>query len=873
MEPERWQQIESLFYAALACPPPERQRLLDQTCSRDAALRQEVESLIAAHDQAGSMISSPAVQRAAPLIAEDKSASLIQAALGPYRVLCPLGSGGMGDVYLAYDTRLGRRIALKLLPARFTADEERVRRFRQEARAASSLNHPNIITIHDIGEVDGRHYMATEFVEGKTVRQLIASGAISLSRSLDIAIQVAGALSVAHQAAIVHRDLKPENVMVRGDGIVKVLDFGLAKLTEWIAPVHTEAATLALVDTDPGLVLGTISYMSPEQARGEAADPRSDIFSLGVVIYEMVTGGLPFKGESMVEVLYSVIHDEPPPLSESCPGAPATLERIVNRTLGKAPQDRYQAVGDLRADLAELKDELELTAEPRRGGLLSRRAGARSRWAEHRLSAKHRVGYASLALLLLAGIAGYLLLGDHKAIESIAVMPFANESGDQGLEYLSDGITESIISNLSQLPNLKVMSRNTAFHYKGREIDAQSVGRDLKVRALLTGRVTQRGDLLAFSIELVDARDGSQLWGDRYTRKLSDMLSLQSEISQTVSEKLRLRLTGDQRRSLARSYTSNSEAYQLYLKGRYHWAKRTRQEFDKAIELFGKAIELDPKYALAYCGLSDSWDRRGLGGDIPPREVWQKAKEAASRAIELDAGLAESHTSLAIVKMDYDWDFVGAESEFKRALELNPDYATAHLYYAGLMALMKRFDEAFAENRRGLQIDPLSIFGDHSLGYFYLADRQYDQAIDQLKKTLELDPNLKGTHLLLSHIYAGQRMYEEAMTELRASYLDLPGNKSAELAYLQSVTGKADEARKALDALKQLSKHQYVTPYSIAAVCSGLGDKDQCFEWLEKAYSDHDPNMLLNLRGDPRLDSVRGDSRFEDLLRRMGLPE
>ncbi|HEY8186956.1 MAG TPA: protein kinase, partial [Pyrinomonadaceae bacterium] len=799
--------------------------------------------------------------------------------------------------------------ALKLLPSYFTRDEERVRRFQQEARAASALNHPNIITIHEIGQVEERHFIAIEFIDGETLRAPLNRSRLSLRATLDVAIQVASALVAAHKAGIVHRDIKPENIMLRrDDGIVKVLDFGLVKLTEKHAEQSADSATptRVLAKTDAGVVMGTVSYMSPEQARGLNVDARTDIWSLGVLLYEMVTGRLPFAGETSSDVIASILTTEPPPLTRLAPQAPAELERIMSKTLAKDREERYQTAKDLVIDLKKLKQRLDVDAEIERtsikdpGVVLTTRngraavetvqqsaatTGSGSNIAQPTSSAeyvvsevkRHKVAaFVALTALAIAFAATFAYFSRSAsrlpAITSVVVLPFANTSGDPEIEYLSDGISESLINSLSQLPQLKVIARSSSFRYKGKDDDPRDVATALGVEAILTGRVTQRGDSVVISTELMDARDRTQIWGAQYNRKLTDLVSLQGEIAGEIVEKLKLKVSGGEK-GLDKHYTENNEAYQLYLKGRFYWNKRTGDSLKKSIEYFNQAIEKDPSFALAYAGLADCY--LVPANPLPPREKMPKAKAAAMRALELDETLAEAHTSLARVAHVYTWDWPGAEKEFKRALELNPRYATAHQWYGGYLETMGRYDEAMAERKLAQELDPFSLVINFEAGLAFYFARNYDQAIDQFQKTLELDPNFLPAHGSLAAAYEQKGMYDKATAEFKD--LTFKGSEwpmgVATLGHIYAVSGKKDEAQAVLNQLKDRSSQEYVPANSIALVYAGLGDKDQAFAWLERAYEERAFAIAQGLKRDPRWDSLRSDPRFADLVRRIGVPQ
>src|SRR5438270_9389475 len=651
MTPARWQQVKEVLNAALGRDPHERAAFISKACRGNESLRQEVESLIISHGEAGSFIEEPAFNVNAEMFAGGQTESLAGRSFGPYEILSKLGAGGMGDVYLAQDGRLGRKVALKLLPAHFTSDADRLRRFQQEARAASALNHPNILTIHEIGQIDDHPFIATEFIDGQTLREHTAKALIKLEEALDVAVQVASALSAAHAAGIVHRDIKPENIMIRHDGFVKVLDFGLVKLTEKGA-TDSEASTL--VNTDAGVVMGTARYMSPEQARGKKVDARTDIWSLGVVLYELVAGRLPFEGGTPSDVLSLILQREPAPLVRYAPEVPTELERIIRKALHKDREERYQTVKDFLIDLKNLRRELQFKAELDRSASPNRSDEALAAMSSGQavagtakqpevqtslVDAAHPTSSAeyivteikrykrrltvALAVLLLAAVGfGYWFSARRASnatqIESIAVLPFVNASGNSDIEYLSDGLTESLITSLSQLPRLSVKARSTVFHYKGKDVTPQLVGSELSVQAVLNGRVAQRGDQLTLGLELVDTRTGNQIWGEQYNRKTGDLIGLQSEIAHDVSNKLRTKLSGTEEQRVTKSYTGNSEAYQLYLKGRFYWNKRTIDDFNRAIPYFQQAMDKDPNYALAQSGLADSYAALATFGAGPP---------------------------------------------------------------------------------------------------------------------------------------------------------------------------------------------------------------------------------------------------------------
>jgi serine/threonine-protein kinase len=689
--------------------------------------------------------------------------------------------------------------------------------------------------------------------------------------------------------------------MIRRDGYIKVLDFGLAKLTEPAGSVtDNEAPTKAMVNTGADAVMGTPNYMSPEQAKGTTVDARTDLWSLGALVYEMVTGRMPFAGETAAETLSLILQKEPAPLTRYSHEVPAELERIVTKAVTKDREERYQSARDLLVDLRNLKRKLEVEAEIERTGPIELRANSTGDGpgpkgtvsgpvaatapaissAQYIVSGikRHKLA-AAIAIVVLvvagAGLAFYLHARKSEvAIESIAVLPFDNQNHDPETEYLSDGLTDSIINSLTQLPNLKVIARSSVFRYKGKQTDPLAVANELGVRAVLTGRIMQRGDSLTIGVELIDARDNKQLWGEQYQRKLSDLLSVQHEIATEITSKLRLKLSGAEQERVTKHYTETPEAYQLYLKGRFYWNKRTGDAIKKAIEYFNQAIDKDPGYALAYVGLSDCYVVPA--NPQPPIEKMPKARAAATRALELDESLAEAHSALARVLVVYDWDWAGGEREFKRALELNPHFAGVHQWYGGYLEMLGRREESLAERRQALELDPLSVSINFELGIAYYYARDYDRAIQQFQKTLELDPNFPLVHWALPAAYEQKGMYDQAIVGFKKGVALRGGTEwsfsMSGLGHVYGVSGKKAEARAVLDELMQTSRQQYVPADSIALVYAGLGEKDQAFTWLEKAYEEHAFKMAW-LKVDPQWDSLRSDPRFADLVRRVGLSQ
>jgi eukaryotic-like serine/threonine-protein kinase len=807
---------------------------------------------------------------------------VISRTISHYRIVGKLGSGGMGDVYLAEDTRLGRKLALKILPIEFTRDPDRVARFEQEARAASALNHPNIITIYEVGEHEGAHFIATEFIEGRTLRQALSPDGMPLNEALEIAIQTAGALQAAHEAGITHRDIKPENVMIRPDGYIKVLDFGLAKLTEKSDPkidlsnIDKEAATMLRPNTDPGMIMGTVTYMSPEQARGHRVDARSDIFSLGVMLYEMVAGHPPFDGATSSDVIAAILVREPSPISRLVAGIPSAFEWSLNKALRKERDDRYDTVRSFLSDLKILKSRLDFEAELARAGqplsLIGMPHGTNADEAKPPISEAITTEFSGeFSGVVDDLIAAPVHRSSGRAIDSLAILPLINDSADAGMEYLGDGITESIINSLTQLPQLRVIPRSTVFRYKDRKTDPEEIGRELGVRAVLTGRILQLGDSLIVKTELVDVSRQTQLWGEQYRRSFTDIFSLQDDISREISGKLRLQLTGEERQKLVKRYTDNTEAYHLYLKGRYYVHKRTPDWIKKGVECFSQAIDLDPNYALAYAGLAEAYGflASSTGGQ-QPREAYPRAKAAATKALELDETLGEAHCTLGFFRLLYDWDFAAAEEEFRRAIELSPNFANAWDGYGFYFKATGQSEASIHACQRAQELEPLSLFITLSLAWAYYFARQYDRAMEQGSKALDMDPNFGFAYWHRGMAYIQQERFGEAVTALRKA-ISLSGPATTFISYLgyaNARLGKSREARQMIAQLERVSKRQYVSSYFIAIIHMGLGDLDQAFEWLDKAYQERSGFMAF-INVEPMLNALRGDPRLNALIEKI----
>jgi len=870
MTPAQLRTIEEIFHAALDQQPEQLSAFLDVACEGDEALRHKVETLMTARGQAADFIETSAVGLATKVIQNRQADSLLGQTIGHYKISGRIGSGGMGEVYLATDVMAGRKAAVKLLPTLFTGDPERLKRFQQEARAVVGLNHPNIVTVYEIGEDNSTHYIASELIEGENLRQRLRRGPVQFSEVIDIAIQVASALLAAHEAGVVHRDIKPENIMLRPDGYAKVLDFGIAKLAEsafaeppsqcfGVPGVMADGAeSTTLADTNLGSILGTASYMSPEQARGAPVDKRTDIWSLGVVLYEMVTGHAPFTGDTPQEVMSSILDKEPPPLTSYVAHIPAELERIIDRTLRKDREERYHSARELLEALKGLRHKLEVEAELQP----SSATPSWLRWI--------RSPTAFVLGLLVAAMAVAVPFYWHRnpttgsaPEKSIAVLPFVDLSETKDQEYFCDGMSEEIIDALAKVEGLRVVARTSSFSFKGKNVNPSDVGKKLNVANVLAGSLRREGRHVRVTAELINARRDFRIWSETYERELQGVFALQDEITRAIVDALKIKLAI----SLPTREQRDAEVYDLYLQGLYFSNKGTEEDLRRALSFFQRAVEKDPTFSRAWTGIAKVWY---FLADVyvKPLEAYPLSREAAMKAIALDEKDAEEHCYLSEAKRVLDWDHASADAELNRALQLDPNSAPAHLF-SGLHPLFRgELKDGLRLVLEAQKLDPVSPIASYVATAAYLANDRVDDAVVEGQRTLQLDPNYFYLDSVLAAAYREKGNFDEAIA-LYTKAQEATQLPSSGLAITYTRMGREIEAQNILARLLQAREKRYISAPLIAAVAVALGDKEEAFQELERAYAEHS-GILQWIAFLPEFRALHSDARFPDLVRRIG---
>jgi serine/threonine-protein kinase len=873
MKPKPWPRVEELYHAALEREPGEREAFLEGACGGDQELLREVRSLLGDEEEAQRLLEEPLAEAATQAVPAPRSPSLLGRRIQSYEVLSLLGAGGMGEVYLARDTRLDRQVALKVLPAELSADPARLRRLQREAKALAALDHPGIVTIFSVEEADGVHFLTMAYVKGQTLGELVPPNGMPVEKLLELGAALADALRAAHEHGIVHRDLKPSNVVVDSEGRLRVLDFGLARMVETV-PVSSQLSTETAEEavTRHGMVLGTIPYMSPEQAEGKPAGPSSDLFSLGVVLYEMATGSRPFHGDSAASLVSSILRDTPRPVTEVRPELPEALGRVIQRCLEKAPGARYPSAGAVRGELQAVRQEVLS------GGVTR---AARLRWPRSRA----RLLALATAVVVLATLGGTLIwrggqsVGEAGAspIRSIAVLPLRNLSGDAEQEYFADGMTEALITDLAKIGALKVISRSSAMRYKGTALRLAEIARELEVDAVVEGSAQRLGDSVRIMAQLIDPKTEQALWAESYERDLEDVLRMQRDVARAIAGEVEVALTPEETQRLASARTVNREAYDAYLKGSYHWKKLTQQDLDTALRYFDRALAKDPSYAPAYEGLAWVWACRQQMGITLPREAGPKAKAAALRAIALDDSSAGAHEALALVRTWTDWDWAGAEPEWRRALELDPNSANTHAYFAHFLAITGHVDEALPHSERALELDPFNALFHGLYAVVLNGARRHDDAMAAARAALAMQPDLRLAQSALRHVFFSKGMRDELLADRREWVTREPELATAFEQGLAEAGHEGAHRRVADIMAARLERSgKVVAPGGFGGIAIAwqyvyAGDYERSIDWLEKAFEVHDANLPY-ASFQTVYDPLRSNPRFQDLLRRMNLP-
>jgi len=842
--------IEEIVLAALDLSPDRRAAYLQTACGDDGELRREVESMLAQEKRAEMFLETPALESAARALASSASAAIVEGRMaGPYRIEVLIGTGGMGDVYRAVDTRLGRAVALKFLAGVFSTESAAVERFAREARAASALNHPNICTVYDVGEIEGRPFIAMEYLEGRTLRQCLGEG-LTERQALDYGIQISQGLAAAHQKDIVHCDLKPENLWLTTQGRIKILDFGLAKFAGPARPSDAGGAV-----TDPGRVMGTAGYMSPEQVRAQPLDRRSDIFSLGAILHEMLAGSRAFQGASTMETMFAILHNEPAELRQ-----PA-LNALVGRCLKKDLERRFQSAEEVAAELEAAREGRPLTVGE---------SGKPARPSRRRVLIAG--GACAAAALAAAWKWRNRLPGASRPrFNRLAVLPLTSLSAGSEQDAFTDGITDLLITDLGQIGALRVIARPSVTQFKGTKQPLREIARRLGVEAIVVGTVQSSGNRVRITAQLIDPETDQEMWARAYEGELTDVLALQSDVARAIADEVQARVTVEEAQRLAHNRKIVPAALVAYLRGRYFWDQFTDESLTKAIESYAEAIRLNPDYAAAYAGIAVCWGGLIFSDARRWEEAISQAREAATKAIALDDGLAEAHQAMALVRY-HEWDWKGTESEVRKAIALNTGYSTSHVLYSNMLRHLGRGNESIAEAKVAIDVDPLSMITNQMLGNAYASARRYPEAIVQYRKGLELHPDDSSLQLLLGWAYVYNGAVDQGIAAIQSS-LDTDGidpRLSPDLAVIDAMRGETGEARQILNRLLMLAESQPVSPGMIALVYIAVDDRVQGLNWLEKARQQHS-SVMTWLKTDPRFDKVRGEAGFQELMRRVGL--